>query len=81
MTPREFVQPEQSNSVKAAVHGAMLVGAVACCLYNGAAYYYRRETHNGVNAVVYGLLIALEVVNVQHHRSVMGTPTSVTDEG
>lgn len=62
------MQPERSNGFKGAIHMAMLGGAVLCCSYNAAAFYYRRERHNGVNAIVYGLLIALEVAHVQHHR-------------
>lgn len=53
--------------MKGAVHGVMLVGAVACFAYNAAAYYYRREQHNGVNAIIYGGLALLEVIHVKHH--------------
>ena len=77
MTPREFVQPERSNAFKGAVHGVMLAGAVACCAYNTAAYYYRRERHNGVNAIVYGLLVALELAHVKHHREANGQSASI----
>jgi len=69
MTPRQFCAGEQSNGLKGVVHGAMLLGAVACCSYNAAAFYFRRERHNAVNAVVYALLIALEVAHVKHHAS------------
>lgn len=67
MTPREFVQPDRSNGFKGAVHGTMLVGAVLCCTYNAAAFYFRRETHNAINALVYGLLVGLEIAHVTHH--------------
>lgn len=67
MTPREFCQAGEAERVKLAVHGTMLAGAVACCVYNSASYYFRREKHNAINAIVYGMLVALEVVHVQHH--------------
>lgn len=67
MTPRDFVQPAQSNLLKGAVHGTMLVGAVLCFAYNAAAFYYRRERHNAVNTLVYGLLVGLEIAHVKHH--------------
>lgn len=53
--------------VKLAVHGSMLVGASICCLYNLASFWYRREGHNAVNGVVYGMLVALEIAHVSHH--------------
>lgn len=68
MTPREFCEGGKYDAVKGAVHGAMFTGAVACCVYNASAFYYRRERHNALNALVYGLLIALELNHVQHHR-------------
>lgn len=68
MTAREFVQPDRSNGFKGAVHGTMLVGAVLCCTYNAAAWLYRREPHNAVNTVLYGLLVGLEIAHVNHHR-------------
>jgi hypothetical protein len=81
VTPRDFCQSETSNGLKGAVHVGMLVGSAACCIYNFAAWCYRGQAHNGVNAVVYFGLTCLEVAHVQHHtqRSVMGTPTSVTN--
>ena len=67
MTPRDFCQPDANNRLKCAVHGAMLLGAVVCCGYNAAAFFYRGERHNGVNAVVYFALVMLEAEHVRHH--------------
>jgi hypothetical protein len=67
MTARTFCQSGNSEGVKLAVHGGMLLGAAACCGYNTAAWYYRGETHNAVNALVYFALILLEIAHVTHH--------------
>ena len=53
--------------LKIGVHGTMLVGACLCAAYNLAAFCYRRETHNAVNAAVYLGLAILEVEHVGHH--------------
>lgn len=67
MTPRQFCSGGRAEPVKGAVHVGMLVGAVACCAYNFAAWCYRGEAHNGVNAVIYFGLTCLEIAHVQHH--------------
>lgn len=68
MTPRALCNPGTAEGLKLAVHGGMLLGALACCAYNVAAFWYRRETHNAVNAYLYAGLVALEVAHVNHHR-------------
>lgn len=67
MTPRAFCQPDRANALKGAIHGVMLVGAALCCGYNVAAFWYRRQPHNAVNAIIYGALVALEYQHVTHH--------------
>jgi hypothetical protein len=67
MTPRDFCTTRDYEAVKGAVHGAMLLGAVCCLAYNVASFWYRRETHNAVNAVIYGTLTALEIQHIKHH--------------
>lgn len=62
-----FVQPNRYEEIKLAVHAAMLGGAVVCCAYNLAAWCYRGQTHNAVNAAVYFGLTLLEVEHVKHH--------------
>ena len=69
MTPRQFCAHGQYDRVKGAVHGAMLIGAMCCFSYNIAAFWYRREPHNGVNAVLYLGLTFLEVAHVKHHMA------------
>lgn len=67
MTPRQFCTGGQYDAAKGAVHGAMLVGALGCAAYNLTAYWYRREPHNGVNALVYLGLSYLEACHIKHH--------------
>lgn len=67
MTPRTFCESGRCEPIKGAVHGVMLIGAILCCGYNVSAFYYRRERHNGVNALVYGALAWLEIQHVRHH--------------
>jgi hypothetical protein len=38
-------------------------------MYNGAAWWYRRERHLGINSVVYATAAAWEVVQVRRHWS------------
>jgi hypothetical protein len=67
VTPRQLCQSGTAEPLKLAIHCGMLAGAVACCAYNAAAWAYRRETHNAVNAIVYGMLCCLEWAHVRHH--------------
>ena len=53
--------------LKTGVHAAVLGLAAVCGLYNAAAWLSRRETHLGVNAVLYAALIIWEREHVLHH--------------
>lgn len=57
----------ERERVKLTVHAVMLMGAATCGVYNAVSWIEHRETHNAVNAIVYGALVCLEVVHVQHH--------------
>ena len=54
--------------LKCGVHAALVTLAVLCCGYNAIAFGLRRSSHLGVNTIVYGLLTALELRQVAHHR-------------
>lgn len=69
MTPRQFCASGTCDGLKGGVHAVMLVGAAVCCVYNAAAWWYRREPHNGWNVLLYGTLILIERSHVQHHAS------------
>jgi hypothetical protein len=52
---------------KAGVHGAGLVLAALCALYNTAAWLKRRERHLAVNAIVYTAAVWVERCHVVEH--------------
>lgn len=64
---REFCAHGAHDDLKCAVHAAMLAGAVCCFGYNAAAWYYRKERHNAMNAAIYGALCWLECCHIRHH--------------
>jgi cobalamin biosynthesis protein CobD/CbiB len=64
---RSFCTSGESEAVKGAVHALGGVLAATMAAYNIAAWCYRRETHLGVNAVVYTLAIIWEIKQTVHH--------------
>jgi hypothetical protein len=64
---KRFCKSGESEVVKGAVHaaGGVLAGVMAA--YNLAAWCYRRESHLGINAVVYTLAVAWEIKQTAHH--------------
>jgi hypothetical protein len=62
-----FCKSGENEAVKGAVHaaGCLLAGVMAA--YNITAWYYRRERHLGINAVVYSLATLWEVKQTAHH--------------
>ena len=56
------------NGAKGAGHAVTGVLAGGMAVYNAAAWWYRRERHLAINAVVYLALTALEVKQVAKHR-------------
>ena len=62
------LQPGQYEVTKGAVHGALGLLAAACCVYNGLAWWERKQPHLFSNAILYGLVTVLEVAHVQQHR-------------
>jgi hypothetical protein len=57
--------------LKAGVHATALGIVAVMALYNGAAWLTRRERHLGINAVLYGLLMAYEQKQVAHHLATL----------
>lgn len=64
-----FFQPGSCEPLKMAVHGAIGGLACVCVLYNACSFLTRRTPHLGVNVVLYGLLVALEIEHVKHHAA------------
>ena len=64
---KTFCTSGESEVVKGAVHALGGVLAASMAAYNIAAWCYRRETHLGINAIVYTLAILWEVKQTVHH--------------
>jgi hypothetical protein len=63
----QVLQCGHCEELKTGVHAAVLGLAAVCGLYNAAAWLSRRETHLGINAILYAALIAWEREHVVHH--------------
>lgn len=66
MTER-FCDPGSGESVKGAVHGAVLTLALMCGLYNACAWRRRRLPRLAVNACLYAGLVVFEMAQVWRH--------------
>ena len=64
---KTFCTSGEREAVKGAVHALGGVLAATMAAYNIAAWCYRRETHLGINAVVYTLAIIWEIKQTVHH--------------
>jgi hypothetical protein len=64
---KTFCTSGENEALKGAVHALGGVIAASMAAYNIAAWFYRRETHLGINAIVYTLAIAWEVKQTLHH--------------
>jgi hypothetical protein len=64
---KTFCSSGESEAVKGAVHALGGVLAASMAAYNIAAWCYRRETHLGINAIVYSLAIVWEAKQTVHH--------------
>ncbi len=63
----DILRPGSCEGLKAGVHATALGLAILMGVYNSAAWLRRRETHNGVNVVLYAALSAWELKQVAHH--------------
>jgi hypothetical protein len=68
-----------SEPLKAAVHGLVLMTAALCALYNAAAWLKRREHHLAVNVVVYSAAACWETFHVRHHLDCRPSPASLPE--
>ncbi len=72
---KTFCKSGENEALKGAVHALGGVLAATMAAYNITAWYYRREPHLGINAVVYSLAVMWEIKQTRHHfeRSEMTT--------
>ena len=64
---RTFCTSGESEVVKGAVHALGGVLAATMAVYNIAAWCYRRESHLGLNSIVYTLAVMWEIKQTAHH--------------
>ena len=55
------------EELKLGVHATALALSLLCGAYNAAAWLKRRQTHLGVNTVLYSTLAIWEIQHVRHH--------------
>jgi len=55
------------EELKLGVHATALALAVVMGAYNAAAWLLRRQTHLGVNTVLYSALTIWEIQHIKHH--------------
>jgi hypothetical protein len=67
MVVRTFCSSGESEAMKGAVHALGGVIAASMAAYNIAAWFYRRQRHLSVNAVVYTLAVVWEIKQTVHH--------------
>lgn len=67
MTAATFCTPGQAERVKGGVHAVAGTVAGLMAVYNTVAWWYRRERHLGMNAVIYTAGFAFEVYQTSRH--------------
>lgn len=67
MTAATFCTPGQSERVKGGVHAMAGTVVAVMAVYNAVAWWYRRERHLGVNAMIYAAGFAFEVYQTSRH--------------
>ncbi|HEY2907092.1 MAG TPA: hypothetical protein VGJ29_14410 [Vicinamibacterales bacterium] len=68
------------EGLKTGVHALALALAAVMGAYNAAAWLRRRQTHLGINAVLYAALFAWEQQHVVHHLAEMRIPRAPATE-
>jgi cobalamin biosynthesis protein CobD/CbiB len=76
---RTFCKSGENEALKGAVHALGGILAATMAAYNIAAWCYRRETHLGINSVVYTLAVLWEMKQTVHHleRCETATPEDI----
>jgi len=64
---RAFCASGSHEQVKCGVHGALGVLVALCASYNATAWWFRRDRHLRVNAILYTLALAWEAKQTRHH--------------
>lgn len=64
---RSFCASGNHEGVKCGVHAAAAFIISVCAVYNTTAWFYRRDPHLRLNAIVYGLAVAFELKQTLHH--------------
>lgn len=77
---QKFCASGNHESVKCAVHGAAGVLLAACAAYNITAWWYRRDRHLKINAVVYTLAVVWETKQTLHHLTKGSRPQTPTPD-
>jgi len=74
-----FCKSGENEALKGAVHALGGILAATMAAYNIAAWCYRRETHLGINSVVYTLAVLWEMKQTVHHleRCETATPEDI----
>ena len=62
-----FCKCGNHESVKCGVHGAVGVLVGLCAVYNTTAWWFRRDRHLRINAIIYTLAVAWEAKQTLHH--------------
>jgi hypothetical protein len=62
------------EELKTGIHAAVLGLAAVCGIYNAAAWVSRRQTHLGVNVLLYSALVIWEREHVAHHLMELNKP-------
>jgi hypothetical protein len=64
---QDFCQSGRHEGLKGCVHGAAALMSAVMATYNATAYFYRRDAHLRVNAIVYTMAALWEVKQTVHH--------------
>ncbi len=64
---RSFCARGNHEGAKGGVHAAAAFIVALCAVYNATAWFYRRDRHLRLNAIVYTLAVAFELKQTVHH--------------
>ena len=64
---QSFCASGNHEGVKCGVHASAAFIGSLCAVYNATAWFYRRDPHLRLNAIVYTLAVAFEIKQTLHH--------------